>query len=79
MSYANPRPARLIKMVTGKLVGQGITKQHPVGTKVSVQRNPTDPAKFILWFSKQEVAQVPSGELMDTIRYTDGKPEGFNF
>lgn len=79
MSYASPRKAKLLKVVVGKVVGTGVTIEHRVGTNVSVQRNPSDPAKFIIWFSKKEVAQVPSGELADTIKYTDGKPEGFNF
>ena len=87
MSYANPRPAKLKKQVdTRTITGNGspTLQQRAVGEKCQAQRSPNDPGFFILYFgkksaTKQEYAKVPAEELADTIQYTDGKPEGFNF
>ena len=87
MSYANPRPAKLKAPVdTRTITGNGMptTGTRAAGEKCQAQRSPTDPGFFILYFgkktpSKQEYAKVPAEKLADTIDYTDGKPEGFNF
>ena len=77
MSYAASRPAKLKISVISKLIGVGTLTTHKVGKKVKVQRNPTYPNMFILWFSPKDLAQIPAIELSDTIEYTDGKPEGW--
>lgn len=86
MSYANPRPARLKKDVVTKIItSSGPTAgSQKAGTKCQAQRSPGDIGFFVLYFGKRsatkaEVAKIPAEQLAETIEYTDGKPEGFNF
>lgn len=77
MSYAAPRKAKLKIAVTAKVVGQGRTVDYKAGKACQVQRNPSHPGMFIVWFSKTNIAQVPAEQLTNTIEYTDGRSEGF--
>jgi hypothetical protein len=87
MSYANPRPAKLkVDVATKTITGNGspTTGKRFAGEKCRAQRSPGDIGWYILYFGKssptqQEFAKVPAEQLVDTIQYTDGKPEGFNF
>jgi hypothetical protein len=87
MSYANPRPAKLKAEVnTRTITGNGMPTEgtRKAGEKCMVQRSPMDPGFFLIYFgkkspTKQEYAKIPAESLPDTIQYTDGKPEGFNF
>lgn len=87
MSYANPRPAKLKLQVATRIItgnGSPTTAMREPKEKCTAQRSPNDPGFFILYFgkktpSKQEYAKIPAEQLADTIEYTDGKPEGFNF
>lgn len=75
MSYAAPRKAKLKLPLTAKVIGQGRTVDYKAGKACQVQRNPSQPGIFIVYFSKTNIAQVPAEKLPETIEYTDGKPE----
>lgn len=77
MSYAAPRKAKLKLPLTAKVFGQGRTVDYKAGKACTVQRNPSQPGMFIVYFSKTNIAQVPAEKLAESIEYTDGKPEGW--
>ena len=77
MSYAAPRKAKTKKALTAKVIGRNSIIEFEVGTSCRVQRNPSQPGIFIIWFSKNKIAQIPAKELPETIEFIDGKPEGW--
>lgn len=77
MSYAAARRAKLKIPITAKVIGQGTTVEYKAGRACQVQRNPSNPGMFIVYFSKINIAQVPAEQLSETIHYVDGKPEGW--
>lgn len=77
MSYAVPRKAKTKVALVAKVIGQGRTVEYKAGKACQVQRNPSNPGMFIVYFSKTNIAQVPANQLSETIQYTDGKPEGW--
>lgn len=77
MSYAAPRKAKIKVAMVAKVIGQGRTVEYKAGKACQVQRNPSNPGMFIVYFSKTNIAQVPAMQLPETIEYTDGKPEGW--
>jgi hypothetical protein len=87
MSYAAPRAAKLkIEVETKTVTGNGLPTmgKRKAGSKCKAQRSPGDIGFFILYFgarsaTKQEFAKIPAEKLAETIEYTDGLPEGFNF
>jgi hypothetical protein len=50
---------------------------YKAGKACQVQRNPSNPGMFIVYFSNTNIAQVPAEHLPETIQYMDGKPEGW--
>jgi hypothetical protein len=78
MSYEVPRAAKLLVDVQSKFIGKDEGKMHKAGKKVKVQRSPSNPGEFIIWFGagNKEYAKVQSLDLRQTIEYTDGRPEG---
>ena len=74
MSYAAPRKAKTKVEVTAKVIGQGTTTTYKAGKACQVQRNPSNPGMFIVYFTKTNIAQVRAEDLPETIEYTDGKP-----
>jgi len=77
MSYASARKAKLKISVTAKVIGQGTFVDYKAGKACQVQRNPSNPGMFIVYFSKTNIVQVPADQLPETIQYMDGKPEGW--
>jgi hypothetical protein len=77
MSYAAARKAKLKISVTAKVIGQGTFVEYKAGEACQVQRNPSNPGMFIVYFSKTNIVQVPAEQLPETIQYMDGKPEGW--
>lgn len=75
MSYAAPRRAKTKVALTAKVIGQARTIEHKAGKSCQVQRNPTHPGMFIVWFNKTNIAHIPAERLPETIEYVDGKPE----
>ena len=71
MSYELPRPAKLKVDVKSKFIGQDAGRMHKAGKNVKVQRSPSDPGVFVIWFGKNEVAKVPALQVPETIEYTD--------
>lgn len=77
MSYAAPRKARTKKALTAKIIGSNNVVTFEIGKICRVQRNPSQPGLFIIWFSQNKIVQVPAKELPETIEFIDGKPEGW--
>lgn len=81
MAYENPRPAKLLKAITGKVVGKNEHKEYKVGKACTVQRDPNDPGRFVIYFANNPsrglaiFAKIPGEELRETIQYTDGRPD----
>lgn len=75
MSYGIPRKAKLKLPLTAKVIGTGTTRDYRAGKQCQVQRNPTNPSMFIIWFSKSDIAQVTADDMPSTIEYIDGKPD----
>ncbi|MFM0554784.1 hypothetical protein P0D69_28010 [Paraburkholderia sediminicola] len=75
MSYEVPRAAKLLVEVQSKYIGIGAGRTHKAGKRCKVQRNPSNPGEFVIWFGKTEIAKVQALDLTSTIEYTDGRPQ----
>lgn len=79
MAYEIPRPAKTLKEITAKVVGKDETKTYKAGKAVKVQRDPTNPGQYVIYFENNRskgiaiFKKIPSIELQDTIQYTDGR------
>ena len=76
MSYAAARKAKTKTAITAKVIGHGTTIDYKAGKTCMVQRNPSNPGMFIVYFSKTNIAQVEALNMPTTIEYLDGKAEG---
>lgn len=63
------RPARLITDVESRYLGLAVGRPHKAGKKVKVQQSTRDPAYFVLWFGKTEIAMIPASSLSTTIQF----------
>lgn len=77
MSYAAPRKAKTKVPMIAKVIGANRTIEYKAGKACQVQRNPSNPGMFIVYFSKTNITQVPAIQLPEAIEYTDGKLEGW--
>lgn len=77
MSYAAPRKAKTKVSLVAKVIGQGKTVEYKAGKACQVQRNPSNPGMFIVYFSKTNIAQIEARNMPETIQYMDGRPEGW--
>lgn len=77
MSYELPRPAKTLVPLTAKVIGKGTTVDYKAGKSCTVQRSPSNPGEFIIYFkyTKTEaiLTKVDSIKITETIEYTDGR------
>lgn len=81
MSYEAPRAAKILKPMQGKIVGKAEFKDYKAGKACKVQRDPTNPGQFVIYFEynpskgRAIIAKFDAKELPETIQYTDGKDQ----
>lgn len=75
MSYETPRNAKLKLPLQAKVIGKGVMVEYGAGKACQVQRNPSKPGWFIVYFRKDHIGQVPAEQLPETIQYTDGREQ----
>ena len=79
MSYEAPRKAKTLIALTAKVVGQDRTVDYKAGKACSVQRNPSNPGEFVIYFkytrSEAIISKVDAIKITETIQYTDGRDQ----
>lgn len=79
MSYEIPRPAKTLVELEGKVLGKDETKKYQAGKAVKVQRDPTNPGQFVIYFEYNRgkgvavFKKIPGSDLNTTVEYTDGR------
>lgn len=79
MSYELPRKAKTLVAITAKVVGKDRTVDYKEGKACTVQRSPSNPGEFIIYFkytrTEAIIAKVDSIKITETIEYTDGREQ----